>query len=119
SGVDAGQFFVLAQSLSLEDEVGAAPVGALGDAFAGTFDGAGRALVGLAIHRPDDVAVGLFGVLDASSVIFDLQLVDFAIVGQEQVGILAGRSAGTVTSVEVSGTVEGESYVGGLLGWSS
>ena len=89
--------------------------------FAGVFDGNGRSILHLTIEG--EGMLGLFGLLDANSLVCDLGLEAVAVNGTgADVGALAGVSDGTVTSSHATGGVTGFSTVGGLVGrngWGS
>ena len=123
----AGRFFVLAASLDLSAVTDFVPLGTrdaaaeegVAGVFEGTFDGAGRALRGLTIDRPDEDNIGLFSWTVKGSLIHDLQLIDFTARGASAVGLLAGRTAGNVVSVHTSGVVDGrDTWAGGVVGYS-
>lgn len=111
------------------------PIGALNAPFKGTFDGKGHIISGLTINESQDLPqaaasklVGLFGLLGPGSAVQNVALsgVNINVVytnastaGTAFVGALAGMNEGTVTSIQVSGTVSatsGDLAVGGLVG---
>jgi hypothetical protein len=85
------------------------------DPFAGSFDGRGYEIRDLFIHRPDEVAVALFGSL-AGRAIENVELLDASITGNFGVGILVGANLGSVSSSCSSGSVGGYYGIGGLMG---
>lgn len=85
--------------------------------FQGTFDGGGHTIRGLSwAGRGSDM--GLFRYLQAEAVVKNLNLEGWMAPGGSKcgVGLLAGRNEGLIESVAVSGTVEGQEDVGGLVG---
>ena len=87
--------------------------------FTGTFDGQGYEIRDLFINRPDEIFVGLFGLVDAGGVIENIGAVNVTVIGYVSVGGLVGENNGTVSNSYSSGDVTGgaESYdVGGLIG---
>lgn len=100
---------------------GFAPIGEWGHdavAFTGTFDGQGNEIRDLVIDRPDEVNVGLFGVVEESAVISEVELVGVDITGDERVGGLIGwgyDGGGDVVNSSVSGDITGGDLVGGLI----
>lgn|GEM_PF-2760977 len=110
-----GTFFVLAKSLDLSSVTDFVPIADANVPFEGTFDGAGRALVGLIMGHPYAIEFGLFGHLGFSGTISDLHLIDFELAGYSSLGLLVGWSDGTVTNVHVSGSVFGVQVLGGLV----
>jgi len=92
------------------------PIGDTDNPFTGTFDGNGHTISDLEIDRPDEEAVGLFSDSDGAT-FTDIVLSDIDIAGEFIVGGLVGAHlASTVTNVAVSGNVEGEERVGGVVG---
>jgi hypothetical protein len=120
--------FLLARSLLLRDMEGFVPIGSPdhSGAFAGHFDGGGRALVGLVIDRGSDAlgtaedSVGLFRSLSMAT-IEDLKLRRFNVRGGSSVGTLVGEIVGDLVDIHRvvvdrgSVTAEG-SNAGGLVG---
>jgi len=94
------------------------PIGstAENDAFVGSLDGQGYELCDLFINRPDESAVGLFGVVDAGGIIENIGIIDGDITGYEDVGRLVGYSRGTVRIAYTCGNVTGYLDVGSLVG---
>jgi hypothetical protein len=87
--------------------------------FTGTFDGQGYEIRDLFSNRPDEMYVGLFGLVDEGGVIEDVGVVNATVTGYVSVGGLVGENNGTVSNSYSSGDVTGgaESYdVGGLVG---
>jgi hypothetical protein len=89
--------------------------------FMGTFDGLGHEIRDLFINRPDEDFVGLFGFVDGG-VVKDIGVVNATVTGGAThnggVGSLVGDNCGTVTNSYAAGNVNGDSSVGGLLGWN-
>lgn len=90
--------------------------------FEGFYDGQNHQIAGLGINRPDESAIGLFGLLKGS--VSDLHLVDVNIAGLRSVGGLAGDyhddqyPAHSIIGCTVSGAVTGSGETtGGLLGY--
>ena len=83
--------------------------------FAGTLDGAGHTVNNLTFADPG--AAGLIEMLGSRGVVEDLTITNAVISStSSNVGILVGECAGSVRNVNVSGTVTGGNYVGGLIG---
>ena len=98
------------------------PIGTVKDAdgdtiFSGNFDGKNFTISNLTIDKPDEVAVGLFGLVDSAS-IKNLTLKNAKVTGNEYVGALAGivEESNIERVVSVNGDVSGLYYVGGLVG---
>ncbi|WP_183192415.1 Ig-like domain-containing protein [Brevibacillus fluminis] len=105
------------------------PIGSDGTPFTGTLDGNGHAIMELTINRPDEMGpVGLFSTLKGT--VKNLELSDVKIAGKDSVGALAGETIGdviepppgppavlsTISNVTVTGRVEGDKQVGGIIG---
>jgi len=92
------------------------------DAFTGTFDGDGHTISNLTIDRPNDDGVGLFGVVDGSTlnekvVIENVTLQNVDVSGGSRVGSLVGfNDEGEVRGSSTVGDVTGDEIVGGLVG---
>ncbi len=96
------------------------PIGALTTSlsFRGHLDGNGHSIKGLFINRPSTDYVALFNSVNGGSV-KDLALIDVDITGRSYTGALSGRAMGAITRNYVSGSVTGTSaYIGGLIGTS-
>ncbi len=88
------------------------------NAFTGNFDGAGYAINGLTINRPNSDYLGLFSYLDPSATIHDLGLTGVNVMGRDAVGGLVGMNGGAISNAYVSGTVSGRYLVGILAGFN-
>ncbi|WP_244879986.1 hypothetical protein [Natronorubrum tibetense] len=84
--------------------------------FSGVLDGTGHEISGLAIDSAAD-NVGLFSDLDDGEV-RNLRLLDVTITGGDSVGGVVGSAhgLGTFSKIHVSGKINGELNVGGLIG---
>ncbi len=97
------------------------PIGSLSSSssFRGHLDGNGHSIKGLFINRPTTEYVGLFISVNGGSV-SDLALIDVDITGESYTAALSGSSVGTITRNYVSGSVTGTGYyTGGLIGLGS
>lgn len=109
------------------------PIGSAERPFNGTFDGNGFAITNLTIDRPDEVNVGLFGVVAkgetpridaAEGMITDVILSEAGITGAQTVGGIAGHlgdsegnSSSLIDGSEVSGVVTAvEGFTSGPAG---
>ena len=91
------------------------------DPFVGIFDGQGYEIRDLFINRPDEVGVGLFGIVvgwEEGGVIENLSVVNANVNGDIGVGGLVGLNGGTVSNCYCTGNMTGESRVGGLVGFN-
>ncbi len=97
---------------------GFVPIGNDSTPFTGNFDGGSYTISDLYINRPTTDYVGLFGNINISgNTIQDLNLKNVNITGQNHVGGLVGYiNNGILRNVSVSGAVNGDSNIGGLIG---
>jgi len=96
------------------------PIGTNSERFEGSLNGDGHTISNLAINRSEMTNVGLFGVTDGDSTVENVGLVDANIHGDTQVGGLVGflGAGATVSESYVTGTVGGNEFVGGLVGYN-
>ncbi|MFC7237686.1 hypothetical protein ACFQS4_05560 [Saliphagus sp. GCM10025317] len=108
--------YELASAIDLSSYTNFFSLGRSANSFSGVFDGAGNEISGLTIDSAAD-AVGLFSELHGGE-IRNLRLVDATVTGGDFVGgvVGVGYGLGTVSKVRVSGTIAGESDIGGLVG---
>lgn len=87
--------------------------------FTGKFDGLDYNIFNLNIKKNTD-NVGLFGVVGEGAVINNVTLVGGSIIGQNNVGALAGsvRDGAQISNITNSASVTGEKNVGGIVGES-
>ena len=75
-------------------------IGGYGHSFRGTFDGDGHSISGIRIYKNgsanEDQCQGLFGLTYSGSMVKNLVLYDISIVGNNQVGVVAGSAGGTI-----------------------
>ena len=86
--------------------------------FGGIFDGQGHVIRGLEI-RQEGSQMGLFRYLQQGAVIQNLTVEEAKVLPQGsgcQTGILVGRCYGSIVSCQVSGVLEGEEEIGGVVG---
>ncbi|MFY4797240.1 GLUG motif-containing protein, partial [Aliarcobacter butzleri] len=88
------------------------------NAFNGVFDGKGFTISDLYINRPNQDYIGLFGITNSG--VKNLGLVDVDITGKHQVGGLVGYYSygGTIENSYFTGTVTGDTNIGGLVGFN-
>ncbi len=85
--------------------------------FKGYYDGQDYNIDGLFINRPSTDYVGLFGdVWNDPSILQNIHLSHVNITGKDNVGSIAGCLYGNLSNCSAEGTVNGERYVGGLIG---
>jgi hypothetical protein len=104
------------ESSTWNAEAGFSPIGDETTEFAGVYDGQGFSIDSLYINRTSTDYVGLFGKTKYAS-IKKLALTNCIIKGNENVGVLIGRSDyDTITNCYTTGSVSGSSKVGGFIG---
>jgi hypothetical protein len=82
--------------------------------FAGAFDGNGNQISDLVIGRPTEGGAALFA--SNSGTIRQLDVVNCDVTGRSAIGPFVGRNSGKLIDCSASGTVSGNSRVGGLVG---
>ena len=93
------------------------PIGDNTFKFRGSLDGQGYNITDLFINRITTSGVGLIGYLDTSASLNNLSLIDNNVNGNLYVGGLMGyNSGGTVENCHVTGSVSGDISVGGFAG---
>ncbi len=84
--------------------------------FTGVFDGGGHTISNLTISRGH--YLGLFGGVGSTGSVLNLGLVGATVNGTGgYIGGLVGYSFGNISNCHSAGTVSGDTYVGGLLGY--
>lgn len=121
-GIDfKGKRIVLKRNLDMSCYRSFEPIGYNAiEEFKGTFDGNGKTIYNLSIHRYDYNYVGLFSALRGT--VKDLQLKGTNVYGRRYVGGIAGNVFnGQIKDCKVSGTVKGYSHVNivGMYFWDS
>lgn len=119
-----GKYFVLNVDINLNNQLWT-PIGTTkANSFAGTFDGNGKKIYNLAVVEMSAAYVGLFGYV--SGTIENLGIVSgnvgaLSTAARLYIGALAGYLMGTVENcyaqANVSLSVDGMIYVGGLIGY--
>ena len=90
------------------------------NSYKGTFDGGGHTIKGLTVTTNDQF-VGLFGYLDRAGTVKNvvmegIQITSNHVLMSGNTGGVVGNSWGTIENCSVSGSVNGEVYVGGVVG---
>ncbi len=131
--LSAGIFYALMSDLDAEKTAqwnddntdqsvleGFVPVGTKADPFKGFFDGRGHVIRNLTVNRRNQSNVGLFGFIDSVGKVANLRLEGCKVAGKINVGGLVGsNNRGSIINCMVTGTVEGDYKIGGMLGKSS
>ena len=98
------------------------PIGTAANPYNTEFEGGGHTIFDLLVRRSDTADLGLFGALGSNASVRSLGLLDAAVTGRRTaasgVGAVAGRNAGDIAAVYVSGAVTGAANdsVGGIAG---
>lgn len=89
------------------------------NSYKGTFDGGGHTITGLTFTTNDEFA-GLFGWLNRAGTVKNVVMEGVQITSNQiyggSIGGVVGNSWGTIENCSVSGSVNGEVYVGGVVG---
>ena len=95
------------------------PIGtSFSNKYTGTFDGGGHTIKGLTVTTNDQF-VGLFGWLNSAGTVKNVVMEGVQITNNHSSGFaggVVGNSWGTIENCSVSGSVNGEVYVGGVVG---
>ncbi|MCP9611493.1 T9SS type A sorting domain-containing protein [Coprobacter tertius] len=92
------------------------PIGNKQNPFKGKLDGNGYSIINLKYNNAGGNEVGLFG-YTSGAVIKNLGVIDVEIIGNADVAAVSGGATGTTFSqVWVTGTIEGNDHVGGIVG---
>jgi len=92
------------------------PIGNASTPFKGTFNGNGKVIKNLFINQANSDKQGMFGYATGAS-ITNLGLENLSVIGHNDVGAIAGRMGGTtVDKCYITGYVEGNDHVGGIVG---
>jgi hypothetical protein len=101
------------------DGQGWQPLGVWPNPFTGTFDGQGFAIKDLFVDRPTEDYVGLFSFVETGAVIKNIAVIAVDVTGNQYVGGLAGHThGGSLSNCHSTGSVTGDTQVGGLIGES-
>lgn len=94
------------------------PIGQIGSPYVGIFDGKGHVVSGLYFNKDADDYVGLFGFISGSETkVQKVGVVDSYFNGRQYVGGVVGyNEAGYVNYVYHTGSVNGNTSVGGVVG---
>ena len=84
--------------------------------FTGVLDGLGHTVSNLTINLPTISNVGLFATTGSSAAIRNLGIASGSVAGNAYVGGLVGYNLGTISNSYAAEAVTGIHYVGGLVG---
>ncbi len=91
-------------------------IGDLGP-FTGSFDGNNKTVSNVVINNQSSNFVGLFSCIGNGGEVKNLGITNINVTGSDHVGGLVGDNLGTVSSCYSTGSISGNSYVGGLVGY--
>ncbi|OAB34019.1 cadherin-like beta sandwich domain-containing protein [Paenibacillus glacialis] len=119
----SGTYYILTNDIDLssyrsnDEGKGWTPIGVVNNSFKGTFNGNGKTISNLYINRPTADYQALFGFIERTASISDVNLINVNVTGGSYTASLVGQNlGGTVNEVSASGEVYGISYIGGLVG---
>lgn len=115
--------FVMSADINLQG-IPLTPVGndMVGIDFTGVFDGNGHIIRNATINMPGYWHIGLFGIIDANSIIRNLGVEDVNMSGERDIAGLAGCSQGTIRNCYATGKIgyapmmPNGANLGGLVG---
>jgi len=110
---DWNKHFIMTADINLQG-IPLIPVGRNWPNFNGVFDGNGHTIRNADINMTSSLYVGLFGYSNGQ--IRNLGVVDVNISGRDDTGGLMGYNNGTIIACFVTGSVNGNNGVGGLVG---
>lgn len=94
-------------------------IGNYSNRFNGIYDGEGFTISGLNTGNNQDYYNGLFGYINTKAIIYNVNIKDSVISGANYIGSIAGHTyGGQIINCSSSATVSGESWVGGIVGYS-
>lgn len=114
----SGKTVTLTANIDL-DGIEWTPIGTKDAPFAGTFDGGSKIVSNLNVNSPEEAFKGLFGRLEKSGTISNVNIDNATVKGLSQVGAIVGNAyTGSVSNCHVSGdiAIEGNYQVGGIAG---
>ena len=89
------------------------------NAFTAKFNGNSFTLSRLTINRPATSYVALFGYSKQGADISNLQLQKVNVVGKNETGAVVGDlNHSSLTNITVTGSVQGNDYIGGIVGYA-
>ena len=93
------------------------PIGNFNEPFSSIFRGNGHTISNLTIKERNTIGIGLFGAIGDRGRVENVGLVNVNIVGQSNVGSIAGYNFGTIINSYAGGKLVATSdYAGGLVG---
>ncbi|MCR8632200.1 S-layer homology domain-containing protein [Paenibacillus radicis (ex Xue et al. 2023)] len=118
--LDSGLYFKLTADIDLsgyQSGEGWVPIGDGSRPFQGNMEGNGHKITNLAINRPNNHYMGLFGYISNNASVSDMKLENVDVKGYAYVGGLVGYNNGTISNGSTAGYIIGNGYiVGGLAG---
>ncbi|NCB43050.1 MAG: carboxypeptidase regulatory-like domain-containing protein, partial [Clostridia bacterium] len=125
SNAHLDKYFKLVENIDLSGFSGNPAIGTAVAPFVGSFDGNGKTISNLTIHRPEGVlpeyGVGLF-TIGETGIVKDLTIQGASIQATGTAGILAGYNFGEIDNCHVQGSVtvtHNQQGAGGLVGENS
>jgi hypothetical protein len=126
-GLGAGKIYYLMADLDLSgynppidgDGNGWMPIGSSLNQFYSNFDGMGHTISNLIINRASSNYQGLFGYILGGNV-KNITILSGSVIGNSFVGGLAGYNTGTISGCISSAVISGSGdAIGGLIGWNT
>lgn len=111
--------YVLTADIDLGSISNWVPLGSSASPFVGDLDGNGHIIRNLVIANTQSSDLGLFGVIGATGLVSNLQVLNANVTAADNAGILAGSNQGTISRVLTQGIISGANTVGGLVGSNS
>jgi len=109
--------YILMANIDLSGYSNWTPIGNESKPFTGQFDGNGLKIKNLTINRPNNDYQGLFGYTNAAAKLTNITLENVNINGNSYVGGLVGyNDFCIITNCYITGNITGNTYTGGLVG---
>ena len=115
---DYTQYFEMTTDIDMEGQIFTTSVFPAGSGFKGSFDGKGFEIYNFTVNSTEYYYVGAFGRLNGGSIVNLRVNIAGEISGNSYVGGLIGYSSGTITNCHVTGDIDGTGYTGGLVGFN-
>ena len=115
TSADWNKKFIMTADLDLKG-IPITPIGNISKQFTGVFNGNGHIICNADVNMPDDVCIGLFGIVEDDAQICNLGIENITVNGRDHVGGLVGWNEGSITACYINGSVNGDRFVGGLVG---
>lgn len=122
---DLTGYYELAGDINCSDTVswnsgtGFIPIGNGSGNFTGVLEGKNFTITNLFINRPGSDYQGLFQDIESNATIRNVTLENVSITAHNYIGGLVARNKGNISGSFVSGVIDGNSFLGGLVAYNN